>query len=569
VKLSLRMRLTLAFSIVLGLSLAVFGGLTFTSIRNELNTNLDVSLNKVISGLDVIIRQQAEQSQLTPPQGPIVRRRSLRKSSANAHEQDELAFLTDTTRQDTSKIKPSIKPLKEELKTESKTEKPHSPEDVDAIWSAIYEQILLTPRNFMIQVLDSNGVIVWKSENLGDDSLQLPMAFISSARDSVAQFTTITQKVSWRVQESSIRVAIARSRTALIVAGYPSEDVEALLPQYFSTLLILAPAVLLLSTIGGWFLAKASLRPVDEITRTAQDITASNLSRRLPVATTKDEIGRLSATLNDMISRLESSFERIRQFTADASHELRTPLTIMTGELELALRTRKTPEEYQDVLSSALQEVLRLSHVVESLLLLSRTDMGRVSLHMERTNLGELLADLADAATILGTQKNIYITFRPGEDLYVNADSGKLRQIFLNLVDNAVKYTPAGGMISIAMHREGNWAEVRVRDTGIGIEREHVRKIFDRFYRVDKARSRELGGAGLGLSIVQWIVQIHNGTISVESEPGKGSTFIVRLPLIVDKVAEEPVVEEHRRRGIHVDVGKLLKRPKERVDPGK
>lgn len=561
-KLSLRARLTLWFSIVLGLSLAVFAGLTFTSIRNELRTNLDVSLNKVISGLDVIIRSQAEKLTLAPPQGPISRRRGGRKIA----QKDELAFLTDSLRSDTSKIKPSIKPLKEELKSGSKAETTNPSEDVDAIWSTIYEQILLTPRNFMIQVLDSNGVLVWKSDNLGDDSLQLPSTFISSARDSVAQFTTITQKFLWRAEESSLRIAIARSRTALIVAGYPSDDVEALLPQYFSTLLLLAPAVLLLSTVGGWFLAKASLRPVDEITRTAQDITASNLSRRLPVTNTKDEIGRLSETLNDMISRLESSFERIRQFTADASHELRTPLTIMTGELELALRARKSAEEYQEVLSSALQEVLRLSHVVESLLLLSRTDMGRIALHMEPTNLGELLADLADAATILGTQKNIYITFRPGDDLHVNADSGKLRQMFLNLVDNAVKYTPSGGMISITMHREGNWAEVRVRDTGIGIEREHLRKIFDRFYRVDKARSRELGGAGLGLSIVQWIVQIHNGTIFVESEPGKGSTFVVRLPLIPETPEVEPAFEEPRRRGIHVDVGRLLKRPKEKTE---
>lgn len=550
-KLSLRARLTLWFSVVLGLSLAVFGGLTHTSIRNELITNLDVSLNKVISGLDVIIRTKAKEATLTPPQGP------LRRRSREREEKGELAFLTDSTQQDTSKIKSAIKPLK----VEPKTEKPH--EEVDAIWSDIYESLLLTPRNFMIQVMDSNGVIVWKSENLQDDSLLLPEAFINSARDSVAQFTTITQRISKR-EEGSIRIAIARSRSALIVAGYPSGEVEALLPQYFSALLLLAPVVLALSTIGGWFLAKASLRPVDEITRTAQDITASNLSRRLPVTNTKDEIGRLSETLNDMISRLESSFERIRQFTADASHELRTPLTIMTGELELALRSRKTPDEYQAVLSSALQEVLRLSHVVESLLLLSRTDMGRVSLHMERVNLGELLADLADAATILGTQKNIYITFRTSPDLYVSADGGKLRQVFLNLVDNAVKYTPSGGMISIAIHREGNWAEVRVRDTGIGIEREHLRKIFDRFYRVDKARSRELGGAGLGLSIVQWIIQIHNGTISVESEPAKGSTFIVRLPIIIDPAETGTAHEEsHRRRGLHVDVGRLLKRPRE------
>jgi signal transduction histidine kinase len=269
-----------------------------------------------------------------------------------------------------------------------------------------------------------------------------------------------------------------------------------------------------------------------------------------------------------MISRLDSSFERIRQFTADASHELRTPLTILTGELELALRTAKSPDEYQDIISSALQEVLRLSRVVEYLLLLSRADMGHISLQTEETNLTEMLSDLADAATILGTPKNIYITYRHSEELYINADRAKLYQVFLNLVDNAVKYTPEGGLISITQHRDGAFAEVRVRDTGIGISSEHQKKIFDRFYRVDKARSRELGGAGLGLSIVQWTVGAHGGTITVESEPGQGSTFIVRLPLIGgEPKPEQAQITARRHRGVQhaleaLELPKFLKKQK-------
>lgn len=559
--LSLRARLTLWFALVMALSIGLFGALTYTSVSNELITNLDVSLNKVISSLDVIIRKQAEQTDLRPPKEPIQRRRPL---TASDHEKDTakdaLAFLrSDSLSADTA-IKSAIKPLKSEG---SSTKKPSEPENVDGIWTEIYEHILLTPRNFMIQVMDSTGTIVYRSENLGEDSLKLSLAFVTQARDSVAQFTTIQQMVPERDEQQSIRVAIARSRSAYIVAGYPSGELQSLLEEFFSTLIVLGPAVFLLSTIGGWFLAKASLHPVDEITRTAQDITASNLSRRIPVPKTNDEIGRLSETLNDMISRLESSFERIRQFTADASHELRTPLTILTGEMELALRTRKSPQEYQDILSSALQEVLRLSHVVESLLLLSRSDMGQVSMHKEPTNLTETLADLADAATILGTQKDIYITFRHTEDLFIEADRAKLYQMFLNLVDNAVKYTPEGGMISIAVHRDGGFAEVRVRDTGIGISLEHRAKIFDRFYRVDKARSREVGGAGLGLSIVQWIVQIHGGTINVESEPGQGSTFIVCLPLIVEPPSistEETDGQKPQKRAHAFELARFLRR---------
>ncbi|MEO5928550.1 MAG: heavy metal sensor histidine kinase [Candidatus Kapaibacterium sp.] len=551
--LSLRARLTLWFCLVMAASLAVFSVLTYGSVSNELTSNLDVSLKNVISSLDVIIRKRAEQTKeagekpAPPPPAPH------KKGSKN----NDLAFLSKDSLAADSTIKTAIKPLKTELAAQRQDQK------VDAVWTAIYEHIILNPRNFMIQVMDTNGTIVYRSDNLGKDSLHLPGSFITTAQDSTVQFISVDQPIRGKDGAQRLRIALARSRSAYIVAGYQVDEVQSLLDQFFSTLILLAPAVLLLSMVGGWFLAKTTLHPVDEITRTAQDITASNLSRRLPIPKSNDEIGRLSETLNDMISRLESSFERIRQFTADASHELRTPLTILTGELELALRTRKSPEDYQDVLSSALQEVLRLSHVVESLLLLSRTDMGQISLIKEPTDLIETLEEVADAATILGTQKNIYISFRHSQALFIEADRAKLYQIFLNLVDNAIKYTPEGGMISIAVHPDGEFAEIRVRDTGIGISPEHRKKIFDRFYRVDKARSREIGGAGLGLSIVQWIVEIHGGTISVESEPGQGSTFIVRLPLLIEEpiaTPEDAATQKPNKRAPSFELPRLLKR---------
>ena len=475
----------------------------------------------------------------------------------------ELAFLhKDSLAADTS-VKSAIKPLPSER---SKNPNPQNPEPVDPVWTDIYEYIALTPRNYLIQIMDTSGTVVYRSVSLGNDTLDLPDSFVAHAKDSVANFGTITQGLRGE-DPREIRVAIARSRSAIIVAAYPINEVQSLLEDFFGVLIVLGPIVLLFSTIGGWFLARASLHPVDEIARTAQDITASNLSRRLPVPNTDDEIRRLSDTLNDMITRLESSFDRIRQFTADASHELRTPLTILTGELELALRSRKRPDDYQEILSSALQEVLRLSRVVESLLLLSRADMGQFALQVEKVNLTEVLADLADAASILGDSKNIHINFRSHEEIFVLGDHAKLYQMFLNLVDNAVKYTPEGGLISITLHSDANFAEVRVRDTGIGISPENQKKIFDRFYRVDKARSREMGGAGLGLSIVLWIVEYHHGFISVESEPGQGSTFVVRLPLYVASVpAEVPAEVDGEGRGSMlrhgIGVSKLLKRPK-------
>ncbi len=567
--LSLRARLTIWFGIVMGISLAAFGALTFTSISDELNTGLDVSLNKVVQGLDGLIRTKAEESKEAKEEAKNTRkarqaRLARAKAAAADTSKDELAFLRkDSLKADTT-VKPAIKPLPAEGIEEDSKE---VPEEVDNVWTAIYEFIILNPRNFMIQVMDSTGTIVYRSDNLGEDSLHLSKGFLELAQDSIAQFTTINQKIRHRKDPQPIRIAVAKSRSAVIIAGYPLDEIQSSTQEYFDTLILLVPAVLLVSIVGGWFLAKKSLRPVDELTRTAQDITASNLSRRLPVPKSSDEIGRLSETLNDMISRLESSFEQIRQFTADASHELRTPLTILTGEMELALRTEKSHEEYQEVISSALQEVLRLSRVVEYLLLLSRADMGRINLQLERTNLSELLADLVDSATVLGSPKNITITYHHEDHLFIMADQAKLYQMLLNLIDNAVKYTPDDGRIMITLHRDGDYAEVRVHDTGIGISPEHQKKIFNRFYRVDKARSRELGGVGLGLSIVQWTVHAHEGNISVESEVNKGSTFIVHLPLIADADGElaetaNGAPKPHRSKQQPFELPKFLKKAK-------
>ena len=561
--LSLRARLTLWFGLMMAISLGVFAVITYTSVSSELNANLDASLNQVVSSLDLIIRQQAQEQLEKKQRGGAEKPASDSKSSRRRGKREELpaelAFLKDSTRTD-SVIKPAIKPLEgSDNKSAAGTAT-----GVDPAWTAIYEHTLLNSRNFMIQIMDSLGNIIWKSNNLGRDSLSLPSSLLSSAQDSVASITTLPQLLRGRNEQQSIRVAIARSISLRIAAAYPIDEVQSVIDDFLRTLMLVVPGVLLISILGGWFLSKASLHPVDEITRSAKEITASNLSRRLPVPKSDDEIRRLSETLNDMISRLESSFGQIRQFTADASHELRTPLTILTGEIELALRSRKKPEEYQDVLSSALQEVLRLSRVVEYLLLLSRADMGQILIDLEKINLTEMLADLADAATVLGAPKNIYITYRHTENLIIEGDQAKVYQIFLNLVDNAVKYTPEGGLISITIHRDGKFAEVRVRDTGIGISAEHQKKIFDRFYRVDRARSRELGGAGLGLSIVQWKVEVHGGDIRVESEPGQGSTFIVRLPLLVEPapVAATPGPEKPKS-SYSFDVARLLKRSKE------
>lgn len=555
--LSLRAKLTLWFGLVMAVALTVFGVLTYTSISKQLRTGLDVALNSAVEGLIVTLHKKAEEAQETPK-----RRRSTHSAHVDTS-QPEIEFLrgADSAKAD-SATKPSITPAVKPSQTSE-------PKNVDNVWTSIAEYVVLNPRNFMVQVMDSTGAVVFRSASLANDTLRLPENFFENADTSVSRLTTLTRMTTdaqGKTLQQPLRVAMAKFRSAVVVVAYPFDEVQSSLDDFLQTLMLLIPVVLVVSIIGGWFLARASLHPVDEITRTAQDITASNLSRRLPVARSNDEIKRLSETLNDMISRLESSFSRIRQFTADASHELRTPLTILTGELELALRSVRTKDEYQEVISSALQETLRMSRVVEDLLLLSRADMGRMKLQTDSINLNEMLADLADATAILGAKKDLSIAYRHEEEtLFVRGDHPRLYQTFLNLLDNAIKYTPHGGSVSLTLHRDGNVAEVRVRDTGIGISPEHQKKIFDRFYRVDKARSRAQGGVGLGLAIVEWTVRAHEGTIEVESEPGRGSTFIVRLPLGPESLkapetAHPPKAGERHGIAGTFDLQKFLKR---------
>jgi signal transduction histidine kinase len=244
-----------------------------------------------------------------------------------------------------------------------------------------------------------------------------------------------------------------------------------------------------------------------------------------------DEIGRLTLTIIDMIRRLHDSFAQIRQFSADASHELRTPLTIVRGEIELALRSTKSPDEYRFVLESTLEEILRLTSIIDNLLMLAKADKGLYRPEFSEVNLGSLIEELFEDSEVLASRKNIRISLDIGTPITIVGDRLRLRQLFLNLIDNAIKYTPEGGNVALAVERHNGAAVFRISDSGIGIPEEDLPKVFDRFYRVDKARSREMGGTGLGLSIAKWIAELHRGTIDVQSELHRGSVFTVKLPM--------------------------------------
>jgi two-component system, OmpR family, sensor histidine kinase ArlS len=321
----------------------------------------------------------------------------------------------------------------------------------------------------------------------------------------------------------------SRTRIAVIV-GRLTREIRDVLSIFRGVIIYSALGVLILAGVGGMFLADRTLKPVEHITDIAREIGEGDLSRRIDIQS-EDEMGRLAATLNWMISRLEEAFQKQRQFAADASHELRTPLAIIQAESSLALDRRRTQAEYKRSLELVSSEVTYMSEIIGKLLLLAREEAGTEPINFQDVNVKDLISELSSDLETLAQEKGVVFSVGPLDDLTVRGDRFKLRQLFLNILDNAIRYTPSGGTVSSSLMRKNGNALVSVSDTGMGIPAEDLPYIFDRFYRVDKARSRADGGLGLGLAIASSIARLHGGGIEVESEVGKGSTFYVSLPL--------------------------------------
>jgi heavy metal sensor kinase len=292
------------------------------------------------------------------------------------------------------------------------------------------------------------------------------------------------------------------------------------------------PVIVGLAGVGGYVLARRALAPIDQLGADARRITAERLHERLSVPNQQDEIGRLATVFNDTLSRLESSFEQLRRFTADASHELRTPLSVIRGIGEMGLRETRTPAEYKDAMGSMLEEVDRLSRLVDTLLRLSRADAGTDRLRRDVVDLGELVRDVTSSLSILAEERRQRLQVVVGDNLRVSADRLVLRDAITNIVDNAIKYAPPGSTITVSVEGDAIRATVTVTDEGPGIPLEHRERIFDRFYRVDEGRSREMGGSGLGLAIAKWAVEANGGEISVDSA-GTGTVFRIALARVV------------------------------------
>ena len=335
-----------------------------------------------------------------------------------------------------------------------------------------------------------------------------------------------------RLLIDSMTLTTADGNRFFVESGAPYNQVELVLHGLLRIFAIYMPFVVSLAVAGGYWLMRRSLAPVDEITRRAEGITSSNLSERLPVIRTGDELERLSTALNRMIERLDEAFQHINRFSADASHELRTPLTILQLELEGIAQNQRRDTALGDQIGSALEETHRMSRIVESLLAISRLDAGEVKMDKTRLDLGDMAASTADEMRLLAQEKSIRIRTHVAIGVPVEGDRTRLQQVIVNLIDNAIKYTQEGGVIDVSVSREGNTAVLEVSDDGPGIPTHALTHVFERFYRADKARSRANGGAGLGLSIVKAICAAHNADVKVSSREGRGSCFRVELPLL-------------------------------------
>jgi heavy metal sensor kinase len=393
-------------------------------------------------------------------------------------------------------------------------------------WKQVQERLL--------EILGPDGSILYRNERLGDRSLGGPR-FAGEGETGYSGRTA-------RMSDGTRVILISRTydlqgRRILIRVGYSQDLIWNQLKQTLLVLLLVSPVVLAGAAWAGYRVVGRALDPVSKMAHRAEQINSERLNERLPVENPGDELGHLAGVFNAMLSRIEQSFEQLQRFTADASHELRTPLAAIRSIGEVRLQDGATPEQYRDTIGSMLEEVNRLTGIVESLLALSQADAGQIRIQVSVFPLVALVRESAALLEILIEDKHLNFTLTGDESLGAQADRLYVRQAIVNILHNAVKFTPPGGSISAKVECCGkSWVELSVTDTGPGIAPEHIEKVFQRFYRADKSRASRDScndmGAGLGLSVAEWAIKANNGEIGVRSIPGSGATFWIRLPAV-------------------------------------
>jgi heavy metal sensor kinase len=379
----------------------------------------------------------------------------------------------------------------------------------------------------IFEVADADGNWIFRSPRFEQSYPPLP-------RPEDAHVTFLTRNLDRMQYRIALQRVTMDGQTFDILAAVPTEPFDQALDNFRLIEQEILPLLVCLAALLGYWLSGRSLAPVNRIIETAEHIGVESMSRRLEVPSARDELRRLTQAINAMLDRIERSFQRITQFTADASHDLRTPVSIIRTSAELSLRRPRSAEDYRETLHKILQTSIETSELLENLLTLARADAGAAGLDIHPLDLGAHVRKAKERAEILSSEKNLELVLNvPAAPVWVRADALAIDRLLLILVDNAVKYTPVGGRCEIELARDAQHAEITVRDTGQGIAESDLGSIFERFTRADRARSRNIPGAGLGLAIARWITDMHGGTIAAQSKLGAGSAFQVRLPMLV------------------------------------
>ncbi|HKV57988.1 MAG TPA: ATP-binding protein [Ktedonobacteraceae bacterium] len=381
----------------------------------------------------------------------------------------------------------------------------------------------------LVRILDAHGKTVYISPTFR--ALSPPLSSFTAPLHGESWQGTITAHNGQAVRIISVALTDNGATFGVLQVGESLAQLNTTLQSITFALLVITPFVLLLGALGSYWLAKRAFLPILHLTRTACEIKVGDLHRRVPVPHTRDEVYQLALTLNEMIGRLDQAFTQQRRFVADASHELRTPVTVIRSITDVALEDQLNPDEHNAILREINAEAERLGGLINDLLVLARADEDQMPLDREPVRLDLLAFDVAASMEPLAMERGITLQVQKLEQATVSGDTARLIQVLMGLMDNALTYTNAGGTITLNVAIHGTEACLAVRDTGIGIAEEDMPYIFERFYRADPARSRAAGGSGLGLSIAQWVIQAHGGSIAVESQVGQGSTFTVTLPL--------------------------------------
>lgn len=378
-----------------------------------------------------------------------------------------------------------------------------------------------------LEVIAPDGTVLLRNERLAGRTLDgRPFA-----GEGVGGYSERTATLSDGTPVRLVsRVHVLEGRQVLIRLAHDEGPLRARMQELLLASLIVLPVVLAGAGLAGHSLAKRALAPIEEMARRAQEITPERLDARLANDYSDDELRQLAGVFNDTLARLEQAFEQLRRFTADVSHELRTPLAMIRSVGEVGLQKDGARADYRDIVGSMLEEVNRLTSLLDNLLTISRADAGHIRLHRTTVPVLQLVREAVSIFEILIEEKSLRVTVTGDENAQTEGDYVFLRQAFVNLIHNAVKYSPVGGAIDVRLSNAHGELTVEIEDHGPGIPLEDQPKVFDRFYRVDKARWRESGGAGLGLSIAKWAVEAHGGAITLESRPNEGCTFSVRLP---------------------------------------